>query len=1357
MKLKQYTATMKNPFHHKPFFSFQFDVSEEPFCTYISLDFETITGYSVSSVKDDIRFLQAIIHKESWKRIEILLSGKIFKTEKISIDLLTKKCKWLSLMLNLSAHRKKGKLMILEGVALIQDSDNSRTVQTSEKPKSPDLQHELAVSQAKFKHFIDQSADAILFFDSQGKIIEWNMAIGHLTGIPKEQAIGYFIWDIEWQMMPEKTEEKREKIKNSVLEYLENIENQQASAMSGKIKNKSGQIKQVETSLFPIKVDEEYFAGRITRDVTEKRLLDEELHATNDELYRKNDQLRSINQILEKEAKQHKQTQIALYNSELKFRSFMHQSSEGISFIDTNGQIIEWNDAMTLIYGESYEDSIGQYLWDIEYEHLPPRRQTKAAYERVKNAIQLYLDETNRNTRVLEGLIVSKDNTEKFVHITVFPVKTEQGVFIGRIARDITEQRNAEIQLREHKDNLEQLVEEKTIELKINEERIRTLSDSIPDGAIFRLKRQSNDRYEILYASANFKKLTGLSDNNFKGHISEIIQQVHNDDRQLFIEKISDSIENAQGFDFEFRFFIKAGKPIWLHARANPAMDNTAVVWDGVVLDVSEKKQAEIELLTRYEAEKIMSELSTHFINLKSDKIDFEIEEALHKVAEFIGCDSGYIFEFSDDRQTFSMTHTWKRPEVKSKQYELQNMPVSEMSQWMNQLFEQKSVVIYSVDDMPDVYKNEKQLFQSQNIKSIIDVPLVYQDKVFGFYGFSSISYHKIWKDNEISMLRLIGQIITNALQHKKATLAIEKRERNYRTLFEQAADGILVGNKKGTILNTNSSMEQLTGYTKSELNGKNIAMLFSKKMLDNKPLRYDLVLGGKNVLNTRTILTKDGKEKVVEMSTKKLYDGRLQAFFRDITEKRKAEKTLRENEEKFRRLFETANDAVLLMKGKKIVDCNQKTLKMFNCRYEDIIGVSPFQMSPQQQTTGYSSKKEAYQKIKKAYEGFPQRFEWKHKRFSGELFDAEISLNTTVINEQTFLQAIVRDISQKKQYERELEKHRNHLEDLVKERTNEINQLNEELTQTNEELMITNERLVSKTEALEKALEQLKEAQSQLIQSEKMVSLGLLTAGIAHEINNPVNFISSGIEGLSDAVDVLLSVTGEYEKITSDNFTEQLKQIKKFKQENQIDYVVETVRQILKNIRTGVDKTAEIIKSLNTFSRIDDTNKQFVDIHRCIDSTLTILHHQYKDRIEIEKNYGSIPEIEGHESKLSQVFMNILNNAIQAIEGKGKITIKTCMADDPEMNTANKISMITKDKFIDILIKDTGKGMNEDTKNRIFEPFFTTKPVGKGTGLGLSIAYRIVQQHNGKIFVTSEIGKGTEFIVYLPVKTMPQ
>lgn len=301
-------------------------------------------------------------------------------------------------------------------------------------------------------------------------------------------------------------------------------------------------------------------------------------------------------------------------------------------------------------------------------------------------------------------------------------------------------------------------------------------------------------------------------------------------------------------------------------------------------------------------------------------------------------------------------------------------------------------------------------------------------------------------------------------------------------------------------------------------------------------------------------------------------------------------------------------------------------------------------------------------------------------------------------------------------------EKSEQNLEKLVQERT--------------EKLEASNEVLKNQGEELRAAIYKLKMAQNQLIQSEKMASLGILVAGVAHEINNPVNFINSSISGLKNNLDYLADFVNFYDQINKENFEQILSMLKQ--KEVSLNEVFDMFRKSIEIIEIGVQRTTKIVKGLKSFARADETELIKYNVNENIDNTLIILYNQYKNRIQIIKEYNDIPDVFCYAGQINQVLMNIVINAIQSIKKEGEILI-----------TTDKI----KEEQVLIEIKDSGQGIPSEKLKRIFDPFYTTKKVGEGTGLGLSISYGIIKDHGGDIEVESIPGAGSIFKITLPVQ----
>ncbi|MEM1170003.1 MAG: response regulator [Cyanobacteria bacterium P01_H01_bin.35] len=288
-------------------------------------------------------------------------------------------------------------------------------------------------------------------------------------------------------------------------------------------------------------------------------------------------------------------------------------------------------------------------------------------------------------------------------------------------------------------------------------------------------------------------------------------------------------------------------------------------------------------------------------------------------------------------------------------------------------------------------------------------------------------------------------------------------------------------------------------------------------------------------------------------------------------------------------------------------------------------------------------------------------------------------------------------------------------------------------------------EQVCARTNALQKA-------QVQLVQQEKLSSLGEMISGIGHELNNPINFIVNNIEPLEEYITGVSKILHLYQQEyarPSANLKDAIKDL-------DLEFVLEDMAKILESFRLGTEMIKDISSSLRTFSRSDSETKSLADLHECLDSTLMILQHRLKSKgdrneIEVVKTYGTLPLVLCYPGQMNQVFMNILANAIDALDEaivQGKLHDRV-----PQIKIR---SQITSEERIVIKIADNGIGIPESIKERLFEPMFTTKPVGKGTGLGLAIANQIiVEKHNGTLSINSQVGEGTVFVIEIPVENI--
>ncbi len=418
----------------------------------------------------------------------------------------------------------------------------------------------------------------------------------------------------------------------------------------------------------------------------------------------------------------------------------------------------------------------------------------------------------------------------------------------------------------------------------------------------------------------------------------------------------------------------------------------------------------------------------------------------------------------------------------------------------------------------------------------------------------------------------------------------------------------------------------------------------------------------------------------------------------------------LKEREAKFRTLFETTKDAVMMLDERGFFDCNPATLTIFGLpNKEDFVKSHPATLSPPFQPDGRDSMTAALAHIRIAMETGADSFEWVHRRGTGEDYMAHVLLSAFDLHGRRVLQATVRDISERVEHERRLER-------------------------VNEELREANRRL--------------KESQSMLLQQEKLASIGQLAAGVAHELNNPIGFVSSNLSSLQQYSEVLVAYVRKLEEAlqaqpASDLAESRKSEAQAFRQAKKIGFMLEDMKDLMAESRQGLERVTTIVRNLRCFSRVDfDEVFTPYDIREGVENTLVVAQNEVKYVADVEKDLGEVPLVSCIGSEINQVILNVLVNAAQAMReqqpsGRGKIAIRTWH----------------DDRWVYLRVADSGPGISPDVIGRIFDPFFTTKEVGKGTGLGLSISHNIiVEKHRGRFEVESRPGEGAAFTIALPL-----
>ncbi|MBN1473854.1 MAG: PAS domain S-box protein [Syntrophaceae bacterium] len=579
-------------------------------------------------------------------------------------------------------------------------------------------------------------------------------------------------------------------------------------------------------------------------------------------------------------------------------------------------------------------------------------------------------------------------------------------------------------------------------------------------------------------------------------------------------------------------------------------------------------------------------------------------------------------------------------------------------------------------------------------------------------------------RDDEGVLTSIYG-VARDVTERKKMERALHESEERYRTILEEIEEGYFELDLAGNATFFNDSICRIFGYPREELQGLNYRQYTDEENSQKCFNIYNGIYktGNPSTIQEYEIIRKDKTKRYLETaaSLRKDFSGKIIGFrgvSRDITERKKIEEELKKSEEKYRTILEKMDEGYFEMDlGGHIKFFNQPLCSLLGYTGEELQGMSYKKYYD----------KETQQKIFKVYNhtyqtGEPGKlygYEIIRKDGSRRFLESSVLLKTDSAGNPIGFRGLLHDITEQKL-----------VEDEIKRNRDELIQKNKEIEESRKNVQLTLEKL-------EVAYEELKTSQAKILQQEKMASIGQLAAGVAHEINNPVAFISSNLGTLDKYLRRLTDFIGaQAQAIKQHKAADAASNLEEKRKELKIDYVVADAQKLLQESLDGTDRVRRIVQSLNRFSRVDDADYLSTDINECIDQSINIVWSELKYKGNLRKDYGKLSPTKCYPQQLSQVFINLLLNAAQAISGKGEIEIKTR----------------EKNKEIWISISDTGTGISDDNLGKIFEPFFTTKEVGKGTGLGLSISYEIIQRHKGDISFESKEGKGTTFTVRIPV-----
>ncbi len=579
--------------------------------------------------------------------------------------------------------------------------------------------------------------------------------------------------------------------------------------------------------------------------------------------------------------------------------------------------------------------------------------------------------------------------------------------------------------------------------------------------------------------------------------------------------------------------------------------------------------------------------------------------------------------------------------------------------------------------------------------------------------------------DDATGEMQGVIEYVRDVTEHKLAEEALRGSEEKYRSILESIREGYFELNLDGNYTFANEASCRYLGYTKEELIGMNYRRHMdeetAKKMYQSY---YELYRTGNpiEILELEAI-RKDATKAIYETSVSLIRDNEgkpvgFRGVSRDITERKKMEEALRRSEEKYRHILENMEEGCFeidLVGNFTFV--NNAECRNLGYSKEELIGMNNRQYQDE------ATVRRMYQIFNDIYKtGEPNKIidiEIIRKDETKKFNEISVALIRDSQGKKIGFSGVSRDITERKR-----------ADDALKRNREELIRKNQEIEESRKNVQLTLEKLAA-------AYEELKTSQAKILQQEKMASIGQLAAGVAHEINNPMAFIASNLGTLDKYIRRLKDfIQAQSETIKSLKAIEAIEKLDKKRKELKLDYTIDDIDLLVKESRDGSERVQKIVQELNRFSRMDNAEYKEANINECMESSINIVWNELKQKATLHKDYGNLPQTKCYPLKLNQVFINLLINAIHAIEKKGKIKIKTW----------------EKGGSIWVTVSDTGCGIPRENQSKIFEPFFTTKEVGKGTGLGLNISYEIIQRHKGEISFESKKGKGTTFTIRMPI-----
>ncbi|TAG88137.1 MAG: PAS domain S-box protein [Oscillatoriales cyanobacterium] len=1179
-------------------------------------------------------------------------------------------------------------------------------------------QQQLRDSEQRYHQILDSIADMVLVKGPQSKILWANQAFRDYYGMSEEELQG--IVDAPFAN-PDDT-----------LQYIKDdtfvFETGQTLAISEEpIVRHDGEVRLFSTVKTPIRNEENLIAMTVgvSRDMTERKLAEEAVKA-----------------------------------SETKYRRLVETSQDMIWSVDAIGRFTFVNPAVKYIYGYEPEEMLGRPFSD--FMTAEQSKKDLEVFARLLTGESVFQYETTQ---------IAKDGSIKHLMFNAIALFDDTGNALGTTgtATDITDRKRAEAALQHANAELERRVEARTAELhatfaalSASEGRFRTIAATIP-GALFQFA-SLDGVWRMDYMSDRVFDISGITAAEITQDINIFISRIHPEDLDGFLVSVNEVIENLSVWHYEGRLIKPNGEIRWWQGDSMPTRnENGETVFCGVLLDITDRKLAETAIR---DSQRQLQEAQTlaHLGN-------WELEVT-----------TGTVTWSEELFRIFGLAPVATAP---TREEQVALIHPEDLELWATQV--QRGVDFATPFDFDfRIYRPDGSL---RHLNTLGRAETNANGKVVKMFGTAiDITDRKNAEaalrqaaaeledrvdDRTAELWQAVAQLELEIGDRKNAEAELQHAQKFMESVLQTIPVGVIAKEAEDLrFVLWNPAAEKLLGFPAAEVMGKNNYDFFPREQADFFTAKDREVLASGQLIDIPEELVQisEGEERIFHTKKTAILDREgnpqyLLAVTEDITDRKRGELAFRESSAQ---LKQQADREKLL---------NSLTTQIRNSLdFDSIISVAiqeirAFMQIDRCYFSQYrSEQEEAFWEIIKESRTreLPDLIGCYKASDFGTLGEQMLRLETLQIDDVgATADPIWRQSLSSMGYQSVLAIPMQALSGVVSVVTCAHSAAVRPWSQSEVELLqaITVQlaialnqadlytQTVNKARELEQTLQKLTSAQSQLVQGEKMSSLGQLVAGVAHEINNPVNFIYGNLSHANDYTQDLLNLIELYQT----HYPDPVPEIQEEVENIELDFLMEDLPKLLSSMKVGADRIQQIVASLRTFSRMDEAEMKAVNIHDGIDSTLMILQHRLKAKhnqaeIPLIKQYGNLPLVECYAGQLNQVFMNVLSNALDALEERDLRRSADEMRQNP--STISITTEMPKPDRVIIRIADNGAGMPETVRNRLFDPFFTTKPVGKGTGMGLSISYQIItDRHGGSLECTSSPGNGAEFAIEIPLK----